>query len=180
MLGCPHLSWVAAVCLVAGCTTTPRAIEGRVSDAGGLETHIRGIEEQWRGTPYVLDGETKEGIDGAKFVAQVFAEAAGMTVPDVAEDLLDWGSAVPQQDLSPGDVVFFQPPGWPRHVGIYLSEGEFVHVSPTAGVTISRMEESFWARAYWTSRRIVVESNTRMATPAAAKNNRARTKRIGW
>ncbi len=180
MLRCSHLKWIAVVCLTGGCATTPRSVAVGTIAGEELETRIRRIERQWRGTPYQTDGATKEGVDGANFVAQVFANGAGMTVPTVTMELLDQGSAVLQQDLRTGDLVFFQPPGLPRHVGIYLSRGEFAHASPTAGVTVSRMEENFWARAYWTARRIVADSNTTMTAPAGAQETRSRKKRIGW
>jgi cell wall-associated NlpC family hydrolase len=56
--------------------------------------------------------------------------------------------------LEAGDLVFFRPPGNPRHVGIYLSNNEFMHASKTQGVTISRIDPLYWGKYYWTARRL--------------------------
>ena len=180
ILHSPHLLWVAVACLVVGCATHSGSIGAPQLDSVGFETSIRDFEQDWRGTPYRDGGATAEGIDGANFVALAFGDRAGVSIPNNVIELLDLGVAIPQQELRTGDLVFFQPPGASRHVGIYLRDGEFAHASPNAGVTISRMEENYWTRAYWTARRIIDDPGTVTATPEAQESTPTRTKRIGW
>ncbi|MEN8690628.1 MAG: NlpC/P60 family protein [Desulfobacterales bacterium] len=59
------------------------------------------------------------------------------------------------QDMRAGDLVFFRPPDYPRHVGIYLREGQFVHASKSQGVIISPIDQTYWKRHFWTARRIL-------------------------
>ncbi|MDJ0991128.1 MAG: NlpC/P60 family protein, partial [Desulfobacterales bacterium] len=58
-------------------------------------------------------------------------------------------------DLAPGDLVLFRPPGSKQHVGIYLGRNEFVHASTTRGVMISRLDEHYWRRSFWKARRVL-------------------------
>ena len=44
---------------------------------------------------------------------------------------------------------------YPRHVGVYVGNGEFVHASSSKGVMLSRLDSKYWRKAYWTSRRIL-------------------------
>jgi hypothetical protein len=51
--------------------------------------------------------------------------------------------------------VFFRP-GWKkRHVGIYLSDGEFLHASSSSGVTVSPLDRSYWQDHWWQARRVL-------------------------
>ncbi|MGA9537652.1 MAG: NlpC/P60 family protein [Desulfobacterales bacterium] len=59
------------------------------------------------------------------------------------------------QEMRAGGLVFFRPPDYPRHVGIYLREGQFVHASKSQGVTISPIDQTYWKRHFWTARRIL-------------------------
>ena len=65
------------------------------------------------------------------------------------------GRPIPFNELQAGDLVFFQPPTYPRHVGIYLGGSEFVHASKNKGVTLSKIDAIYWGKYYWTARRIL-------------------------
>jgi hypothetical protein len=65
------------------------------------------------------------------------------------------GQPVPFGKLRAGDLVFFKPPSYPRHVGIYLGGSEFVHASKNKGVTLSKIDRYYWGKYYWTARRIL-------------------------
>jgi len=61
---------------------------------------------------------------------------------------------VPRDELRAGDLVFFNTEFKGRHVGIYLEEGRFLHVSTKRGVMISSLGEDYWRERYWQSRRV--------------------------
>ena len=69
------------------------------------------------------------------------------------------GQPVPFGKLRAGDLVFFKPPSYPRHVGIYLGGSEFVHASKNKGVTVSKIDRYYWGKYYWTARRILPASD---------------------
>jgi cell wall-associated NlpC family hydrolase len=64
------------------------------------------------------------------------------------------GRVVRQQQLRAGDLVFFKTGIFKHHVGMYIDEGEFLHVSSSKGVMISNLEDPYWNSAYWKARRI--------------------------
>jgi cell wall-associated NlpC family hydrolase len=64
------------------------------------------------------------------------------------------GKKVSQNNLKPGDLVFFKTGLFSRHVGIYLDKRKFLHASTSVGVTISSLDNQYWKKNYWKSVRI--------------------------
>ncbi|OIP61476.1 MAG: hypothetical protein AUK29_10090 [Nitrospirae bacterium CG2_30_53_67] len=122
---------------------------------GDVEDRIRAEAEAWEKTPHVLGGAGKDGIDCSGFVALVNQKLFGIELPRTAEEQAGTGTPVPRKQLQAGDLVFFMPSSKKPHVGIYLSRGEFVHVSSSRGVMISNVHDPYWWDCYWTARRIL-------------------------
>lgn len=113
-----------------------------------LDQHAR-----WVGTPYVLGGESQRGIDCSALVQQIFDDAFAVELPRTTSDQILEGQRIARDELNPGDLVFFRPPGPYRHVGVYVGEGRFLHASSSQGVIISRLDNVYWNRYYWQARR---------------------------
>ncbi len=112
------------------------------------------FHQEWRGIPYRLGGMSKRGVDCSGFVYLAYKELLGQTIPRTTSEQLNSGAKVPKDRLKAGDLVFFKT-GWTtRHVGIYLSDSKFLHASTSQGVMISTLENSYWKRKYWLSRRL--------------------------
>ena len=79
-----------------------------------------------------------------------------MNLPRTTKAQATLGRPVKKADLQAGDLVFFKPPSYPRHVGIYLGDDEFVHASKTRGVIISKIDLEYWGKYYWTARRVLL------------------------
>lgn len=109
--------------------------------------------ERWLGTPYRLGGTTRRGIDCSALVQRVFAEAFGLELPRTTTQQVREGESVSRDALRPGDLVFFQPPGYYHHVGIYVGQGRFLHASTSRGVKISSLDNRYWRHYYWQARR---------------------------
>jgi cell wall-associated NlpC family hydrolase len=63
------------------------------------------------------------------------------------------GVAVSQDQLEPGDLVFFDGLG---HVGIYVGGGSFIHAPHTGTVVqISSLSSGWYAASYVGARRIL-------------------------
>lgn len=111
------------------------------------------------GTPYKLGGNNPEkGIDCSGFVKHVYKESAGVSLPRTAREMSREGAPVAKEELQPGDLVFFNTRKRANsHVGIYAGNGEFVHASSskTKQVTVSRMDQSYWANRYNGARRVL-------------------------
>ncbi|RUR33479.1 glycoside hydrolase [Vreelandella andesensis] len=119
-----------------------------------LEQHQR-----WAGTPYRIGGTSKQGIDCSALVRNVFRDSFNLELPRTTYDQVNEGRPIDRQELQAGDLVFFRPPGQYNHVGIYVGDGRFLHASSSRGVMISRLDNSYWQRYYWQSRRALEPTN---------------------
>lgn len=110
--------------------------------------------KQWKGTKYKLGGLNKNGIDCSGFVFITFKSKFGILLPRTTHLQVTAGRNVKKGQLQAGDLVFFKTGRYKRHVGIYLERGKFLHASTSQGVTISRLENSYWRAKYWRAKRI--------------------------
>ena len=110
--------------------------------------------QKWKGTPYRFGGVDDQGIDCSAFTRSVYQEAYGMELPRSTYEQIEVGREISQQDLRPGDIVFFRT-GRTQHNGVYVGEGKFAHASSSVGVTISRLDNVYWRSRYWQARRVL-------------------------
>jgi cell wall-associated NlpC family hydrolase len=110
--------------------------------------------EGWKGTPHRLGGSTRRGIDCSAYVQRGFQELLGMELPRSTKQQRKLGIPVSYGHLQAGDLVFFRPDTYPNHVGVYLGDGTFLHVSSKRGVTRSRLDSGYWRRYFQTGRRL--------------------------
>lgn len=101
---------------------------------------------------YVRGGhDPSTGFDCSGFVRYVFAHAIGLQLPTNSASQFLAGLKVSRADMKPGDLVFFHTHGKRNisHVGIYISEGRFIH-SPATGksVEISSLNDAYWAKRF--------------------------------
>lgn len=113
--------------------------------------------QQWRGTPYRLGGYDRGGIDCSGFVAKTFDQLFNTQLPRTTTAQSKKGKKVKRKDLKAGDLVFFKITnrGKLRHVGIYLSNNQFLHASTSKGVTISNLSNKYWDDSYWKAVRVL-------------------------
>jgi cell wall-associated NlpC family hydrolase len=123
-----------------------------------VRQEIQDLVQAWYGVPYEWGGNSKQGIDCSGFVRAVYKRAFGWVLPRVTEQQGRVGSRIPPNQLRAGDLVFFQPEGKYNHVGIYLQDNEFVHVSASEGVTKSSLRDRYWSQNFWMSRRLLQPS----------------------
>ena len=89
------------------------------------------------GIRYQYGGNTPEhGLDCSGLVRYVFKQAWGAELPRTAVEISRVGATVDNNDLRPGDLVFYNTlRRGLSHVGIYLGDNKFVH-STSAGSSI--------------------------------------------
>jgi len=82
----------------------------------------------WLGVPYVFGGTTKRGVDCSGFTQAVFRDAGGINLPRTAAQQATVGVRISDNDIQPGDLVFFANTYKPgiSHVGIALGGGKFI------------------------------------------------------
>jgi cell wall-associated NlpC family hydrolase len=158
---------LAALLLVTACATTQKqpdrpTLKSGISPAidrplhdDEIEKRLRAEYRKWQGTRHRMGGDGDNGIDCSGFVKAVYQDVFDLVLPRTTRAQAGLGRPIAFKELRPGDLVFFKPPTYPRHVGIFLSGSEFVHASKESGVTVSRIDKYYWGNYYWTARRIL-------------------------
>ena len=71
-------------------------------------------------------------------------DAFGISIPRTTREQLQAGRRVQPRAARLGDLVFFRTGRTTYHVGIMMRGDFFMHASTTRGVTIDRLQESYW------------------------------------
>ncbi|MGH2648192.1 MAG: C40 family peptidase [Ginsengibacter sp.] len=112
--------------------------------------------ENWLGTRYRMGGTSKKGIDCSGFTSTLLMVVYGFAVPRTAREQYKATKHINKEDLQEGDLVFFNTRhGGVSHVGLYLDNNYFVQSSSSQGVTISSLEDGYYARKFICGGRIV-------------------------
>ncbi|TPG10762.1 peptidoglycan endopeptidase [Rhodanobacter glycinis] len=150
---------VAAGSVVADSVVANQAEDDELSPAvdgaqsiTDLRKSLIAMAMKLRDIRYVRGGrDPSTGFDCSGFVRYVFAHAVGMQLPNNSASQFLAGLKVKRGDMKPGDLVFFRTHGKRRisHVGIYISNGRFIH-SPNTGksVEISSLDSGYWAKRF--------------------------------
>lgn len=141
--------WLIMVLLVSGCTLTMKPPLGSPQQQNWLSWH-----QKWKGTRHIFGGNSLRGIDCSAYVQRGFRELYDIELPRTVRTQRKQGNPVSFADLEIGDMVFFRPDTYPHHVGVYLGDGTFTHVSSKKGVTRSRLDEGYWHKRFLQGRRI--------------------------
>ena len=102
------------------------------------------------GTPHVMGGLSKNGIDCSGLLYQSFKINNVNNIPRTAQDFARYGTIILDlNNLKRGDLVFFtntySTSKFITHAGICLGNGEFIHTSSSKGVIISKLNDPY----YW-------------------------------
>ena len=124
--------------------------------ATDLRQELIALAMQLRDIRYVRGGhDPTTGFDCSGFVRYVFEHAIGLQLPTNSASQYLIGRAVSRGQMQTGDLVFFRTHGGRHgmgqvsHVGIYLSDGQFIH-SPRSGeaVRVDNLDNSYWAKRF--------------------------------
>ena len=136
-----------------------------------VQQQLMDVVQQWYGTPH--SDRSAQGIDCSAFVQRTYRDLFDLNLPRTTAGQVKVGVKVPRKELHVGDLVFFRPSQRTRHVGFYVGDGAFAHVSSSRGVMISRLNEPYWSKRYWTARRV-------FTTPEVNEEPRVTSPRFGW
>jgi cell wall-associated NlpC family hydrolase len=110
------------------------------------------------GTKYKFGGNSPEaGFDCSGFIRHIYDTTLGQALPRTSFEMSRLGSIVTTENLSPGDLVFFNTRRRAySHVGIYIGEGRFIH-SPSKGraVEIVDMHDRYWSKRFNGAKRLL-------------------------
>ncbi|MCE2570223.1 NlpC/P60 family protein [Motilimonas eburnea] len=161
------------VLLLAGCSSSPEPTAAKVKSANPSYQYqpsdLRSARptgqskdidllldhyEQWQGVPYRLGGTSTNGVDCSAYVQRVYQDSFDAILPRTTTQQAKLGRQIKRSELTTGDLVFFRVSRRTQHVGVYLKDGQFLHASTSKGVIISRLDNPYWKKRYWMSRRI--------------------------
>lgn len=113
------------------------------------------VQQEWKKTPYVLGGTTINGADCSGFIQSVFSSEFETNIPRTTIYQMKNGVPVAKNQLKAGDLVFFYTGARPHgyHVGIYITNGIFVHLSSHGGARLQNINMNYWKTKYITARR---------------------------
>jgi murein DD-endopeptidase / murein LD-carboxypeptidase len=114
---------------------------------------------EYLNTPYLWGGTSKRGIDCSGFVQAVMYQSIGIMLPRTSYEQSNVGIDVTRSELKFGDLLFFDTMSRGRvtHVGIYLSDGYFVHSGSKTGVAVASLDSDFYSRVFLRARRVIQE-----------------------
>ena len=104
--------------------------------------------EEWWNTKYRYGGNNKKGIDCSALTGLLLSSVYAISLPRTAREQYAVSKKITKQELSEGDLVFFNTRGGVSHVGVYLCNDFFVHASVASGVTISSLNEPYYSRKF--------------------------------
>ena len=112
--------------------------------------------DEWWGTPYVLGGSSKNGVDCSFFTLDIMRDIYNVNLKRTAAEQYEQSEKVEWNNLKEGDLIFFKTEGRRRisHVGIYLANNKFAHASTSQGVTIGDLTDPYWQRRLYSLGRI--------------------------
>ncbi len=157
--------WIAAaLILYAGAGTLfAQPARARTEDfpGGSLPASLVGFSARLAGTPYVVGGDSVQGVDCSGLISLVYRKTAGIALPGSVGALFGLGTRA-SFPLHLGDLLFFDTasvsvPSRPTHVGIYIGQGRVVHAAsegPRTGVIVSSLSESYYQQRFLTARRV--------------------------
>ncbi len=109
------------------------------------------------GEPYRYGGLTSRGWDCSGFVRTMYKNTLGIQLPRTAHDMYLEAFPLPLERGRAGDLVFFDiGRKKPSHVGIYIGDKRFIHVSKSEGVVVSSLLESYYSRHFIGLRRVPI------------------------
>lgn len=161
-------SLLTGLLLLSGCATTdepaatdkptainkPAPAEKPAATRSSYKQNWLTWHQGWVGTPHRLGGNNRRGMDCSAYVQRGYLKMYGIELPRTVKTQRKLGVAISYRQLQTGDLVFFRPDTYPNHVGVYLGDGTFIHVSSKRGVVRSSLEKGYWRRHFRQGRRI--------------------------
>jgi len=131
------------------------AVAASLPAASTFGAELAAIAPKYLGVQYVFGGTSPSvGFDCSGLVYYL-ASVLGVTLPRTASGMYDVGTPIPENELQPGDLVFFDTEGYASHVGIYMGGGQFIQAETWGTVThYTSLSNPYWADTYMGARRI--------------------------
>lgn len=105
--------------------------------------------DDWKGSPHRMGGVSKRGVDCSAFVNMLYQDIYRKNLSRSSREMAENIKRKYENQLKEGDLVFFSFGGRQiDHVGVYLHNNKFVHVSTSRGVIISDLKDPWYYRHF--------------------------------
>lgn len=127
-------------------------VEKLVNARGASPNEIIRYAKTFIGTKHRMGGTSKKGLDCSGLVYVCFSKY-GIQLPRSSSEQGRYGKQITSaRKLEKGDLVFFHM-DWSKsrlvnHVGIYIDDDTFIHVSSSKGCIISDLDSDFWSDSF--------------------------------
>ena len=114
-----------------------------------LNPSLYAFVDDWMGIRHQMGGMSKSGVDCSGFVTLLYDQVYRKSLPRTSRDMESAVEHKSEKKLKEGDLVFFSFGGRSiDHVGVYLQNDKFVHVSTKKGVIISDLNDNWYQKVY--------------------------------
>lgn len=138
---------------------TERQYGSPLSSFGFTDKQFERKVKEYLDVPYKRGGTTKRGMDCSGFSKTVYSKFFGIELPHSSVDQFRLSALrkIDDTQLKPGDLIFFANQKKKRinHVGVYISNGKFIHASSSQGIMVSHLDEDYWKNRFVGSKRHV-------------------------
>lgn len=145
--------------ILGGINSIPKSFEDAFDGSSNPDPNIDArrqkvvnLAKQQIGKPYVWGATGPSSFDCSGLVQYVYKNSVGITTPRTSKEQAAFGKFVNQNNLLPGDLIFWGKPV--SHVGIYIGNGNVVHAADERqGVIMQKLSEMNRYQVYNTSKR---------------------------
>ena len=82
---------------------------------------------------YVFGGvDPNNGVDCSGFTRYILQNTASISLPHSSKGQSNYGTEVSEEEMQPGDLIFYGDDAGINHVAMYIGNGQIVHASTEA------------------------------------------------
>ena len=131
------------------------SLQKTLQNKNNINSKLYSFYSNWKGVKYKYGGNSKRGIDCSALIQIAYKNSFDISLPRTTTLQSKVGKTIRKSQLKSGDLIFFKTGKKSKPVGIYIENGKFFHASTKKGVTISRLDNSYFKRHYWKSTRVL-------------------------
>lgn len=151
-------------------------LDNETTSAGIAKSDILNKAMEYFGTRYKFGGTSKNGIDCSAFTRLIYYQVANIVLPRTAREQIKIGKVIKKKDdLQFGDLIFFHTYSrkFASHVGIYLTDGLFVHSGTRYGVAVASLNSAYYQKRFIGGRRLTEKDVENLKITVPVSNSQA-------
>jgi cell wall-associated NlpC family hydrolase len=141
--------------LLTACGAPPGYMKGGREISASDRQKLVAVAGSYIGSPYRFGGTNAKGFDCSGLVYRVYKQALHRNLPRTTQGQFNNSIKIDSDKAKPGDLVFFRIKGARiDHVGMMISNYQFIHSSKSNGVIISDFGNEYYRQHFSSIRRL--------------------------